>query len=166
MKILLIFLFSFVTTFACGQSIGTKVKMTATDGKEYTGVIKAINVDKFNVKYDGVDFEAWLLGTQFTVVTNNSVENPVTQNTGYKVGDKITAKDNVNLWLPAEILEIANGKYKVHYTGYSDLWDAWITGDWIKPLNTKLEGLSLFLAESGKNLPVCFGVKVCPITPK
>ncbi len=136
MKILLVSFFSFVTTFLCGQSIGTKVKMTAEDGKEYSGVIKEINGNKFRVKYDGTDFEAWLLSTQFTVVTNNSVGNPVTQNTGYKVGDKITAKDRVNNWLPAEVMEIGNGKYKVHYTGYSDYYDGWIPDDWIKPLNT------------------------------
>ncbi len=137
MKILLITFFSFVTTFIYGQSIGTKVKMTATDGKEYSGIIKEISGDKFKVKYDGTDFEAWLLSSQFIVVANNSFENTVTQNTGYNVGDKITAKDRVNNWLPAEIMEIGNEKYKVHYTGYTDYYDGWIPSDWIKPLNSK-----------------------------
>lgn len=141
---LFISLFCLVTIFVTGQAIGTKVKMKATDGKEYTGVIKGIEGDKFRVKYDGTDFESLLLNTQFTVVTSNSgantgTQNTGTQNTGYKVGDKITAKDRrlYNNWLPAEIMEIGNGKYKVHYTGWSDIWDDWIPNDWIKPLNAK-----------------------------
>ena len=142
MRILFISLLCIITTYITGQTIGTKVKMKATDGKEYTGVIKEIKGDKFRVKYDGVDFEAELLSTQFTVVTSNSGENTGTQNTGtqntgYKVGDKITAKDRVSNWLPAEIMEIGNGKYKVHYTGYTDYYDGWIPGDWVKPLNAK-----------------------------
>ena len=144
MRMLLISLFCLVTIFVTGQAIGTKVKMKAADGKEYTGVIKGIEGDKFRVKYDGTEFEALLLSTQFNVVTNNSgantgTQNTGTQNTGYKVGDKITAKDRrlYNNWLPAEIMEIGNGKYKVHYTGWSDIWDDWIPNDWIKPLNAK-----------------------------
>ncbi len=139
---LLISLFCFVTTIVCGQAIGTKVKMKAADGKEYSGVIKGIEGDKYRVKYDGTEFDALLLSTQFTVITGNSgantgAQNTGTQNNGYKVGDKITAKDRVNNWLPAEIMEIGNGQYKVHYTGYTDYYDGFIPADWIKPLNAK-----------------------------
>lgn len=52
----------------------------------------------------------------------------------WKVGDKVIAKDDVNNWLPAEIIAVNGGKYKVHYTGYSGDWkDAWIEASWIKP---------------------------------
>ena len=142
MKILFMSLSCFVTTIVCGQSIGTKVKMKATDAKEYTGVIIGIEGDKFRVKYDGTEFDALLLSTQFTVVTKNygentGAQNTGTKNTGYKVGDKITAKDRVGNWLPAEILEIGNGQYKIHYTGYTDYYDGFIPAGWIKPLNAK-----------------------------
>ena len=156
MKILFVSLSCFVTTIVCGQSIGTKVKMKATDAKEYTGVIIGIEGDKFRVKYDGTDFETLLLSTQFTVVTNNSGENTGaqntgTQNTGYKVGDKITAKDRVGNWLPAEIMEIGNGQYKIHYTGYTDYFDGWIPADWIKPLNAKTPATNNSNTEQAKD---------------
>ena len=52
----------------------------------------------------------------------------------YKVGDKVQARDDYKMWLPAEIMEIKADQYKVHYTGYSDLWDAWVASDRIKSL--------------------------------
>jgi len=136
MKLMLVSFFCFITATVSSQSVGTKVKIKAADGNEYTGVISQVNGDKYRVKYEGSEFEVWLLNTQFTVI-NNTGGNTVTQYTGYKVGDKITAKDKVNNWLPAEIMETGNGKYKVHYTGYTDYYDAWIPDDWIKPVNSK-----------------------------
>ena len=49
-----------------------------------------------------------------------------------KVGDVVTAKDNYNLWLPATILEVGAGRYKVHYNDYSSKWDAWVDVSWIR----------------------------------
>ncbi len=124
--------FAFISSFLIAstsfcQSVGSKVRMIPSeDGKQYTGVITGINGDKFKVKYDGFEFDSWLLATQFTVLDNKKTETPSTVNGQFKVGDKIKAKDDYNLWLDAEILEVSNGKYKVHYKDYSNSWDQWI----------------------------------------
>ena len=30
-------------------------------------------------------------------------------------------------WFKAQILEVGNGKYKIHYDGYGSEWDEWVT---------------------------------------
>ncbi len=57
--------------------------------------------------------------------------------TKYNVGDKVEAKDNVNLWLPAEIIDIKDGQYKVHFIGYGDYYDLWLGPDRIRKAQTK-----------------------------
>ena len=42
----------------------------------------------------------------------------------YKVGDKIEAQD-ANSWSKAEIIDAKDGKYKIHYDGYSAVLDVW-----------------------------------------
>jgi len=49
------------------QSIGSKVKLFDASGKNYTGVITNIRDGKYQVKYDGYEFSAWLNTTQFVV---------------------------------------------------------------------------------------------------
>jgi hypothetical protein len=50
--------------------------------------------------------------------------------TAYKVGDIIKVIDKVNNKLNAKILAIENGKYKIHYEGYTgDNYDEWIPED-------------------------------------
>ncbi|MDQ6757130.1 MAG: hypothetical protein M3004_09355 [Bacteroidota bacterium] len=53
-------------TFA--QQVGSKVSFNASDGKTYTGSVTEIKDDKYKIKYDGFEFEAWLLASQFTVI--------------------------------------------------------------------------------------------------
>ncbi|MHB1177324.1 MAG: hypothetical protein ACYCZO_03240 [Daejeonella sp.] len=56
--------------------MGSKVSFAAGDGKSYTGTITQIQGEKYKIKYDGVDFEAWLLNDQFTVIkVTKQVEN-------------------------------------------------------------------------------------------
>ncbi len=59
-------------TCAIAQQIGSKVSFVATDGKTYTGVVKEIQGEKYKIKYDEFDFEAWLMNNQFTVTDANN----------------------------------------------------------------------------------------------
>jgi len=52
--------------------IGSKVSFLGTDGKTYTGIINDSQGDKYKIKYDGFDFEAWVVREQFTLVSNNT----------------------------------------------------------------------------------------------
>ena len=51
-----------------GLIIGSKVSFTAVDGKTYTGTVTQIQGEQYKVKYDNVDFDAWLTAPQFRVV--------------------------------------------------------------------------------------------------
>lgn len=48
------------------NTIHSKVIIRGADGKTYTGTIREIRGNKYRVKYEGYDFEPWLLQTQFT----------------------------------------------------------------------------------------------------
>ncbi|MEP6677205.1 MAG: hypothetical protein ABJA78_18740 [Ferruginibacter sp.] len=55
------------------QTIGSKVSFKAVDGKNYTGTIKEVRSNQFRVRYDAVDFEAWLTASQFQLLQNTTV---------------------------------------------------------------------------------------------
>src|SRR5674476_736282 len=78
-------------TPAFPQIVGSKVSLTAVDGKSYTGTITDIQDEKYKVKYDGFDFEAWLTNNQFTVV-NTTTTAPYTTatQTNNLVGSKVS----------------------------------------------------------------------------
>ena len=44
----------------------------------------------------------------------------------HKVGDSVTVEWK-GKWYPASILEVKDGKYKIHYDGYEASWDEWVT---------------------------------------
>jgi hypothetical protein len=43
----------------------------------------------------------------------------------FGVGDAVEVKWKGS-WYPASVLETKNGKYKIHYDGYSNSWDEWV----------------------------------------
>ena len=145
------YLFFILTTFlffnlSKAQTIGNKVSIKTGVGNTYTGVITAIQDNKYKIKYDGFEFDAWLTADQFTVTQGTSTQpsnnntNTTKQSTTFRVGDKVVARDNVGNWLPAEILETDVTKgYKVHYIGYTDYYDAWVGNDRIKAAGTNKE---------------------------
>lgn len=80
--------------FGTAQTAGSKVSFPGTDGKTYTGVIKQVTGDKYLIKYDGYEFEAWVVRSQFTLLSNGATEAPAPPNTGnWHVGDKVEAYD-------------------------------------------------------------------------
>ena len=68
MKHFFIFMSAFIfLTSATAQTIGSKVSLTAVDGKPYTGTIIDMQGGKYKIKYDGFDFDAWLSKEQFSL---------------------------------------------------------------------------------------------------
>ena len=49
----------------------------------------------------------------------------------FKFGDKIEVKDG-GQWYKAEIIAIEDGKFKIHYDGYSSVTDVWVVPDRIR----------------------------------
>jgi len=118
----------FLTLVACtalyvysfAQTIGSKVTFSAVDGKTYTGTVKDISNNQYKIKYDGVDFEAWLKREQFKLLDNST--------SNYSVGSKVEILWSGS-WYKGEILEVNNDKYKIHYDGYGSNWDEWVTSE-------------------------------------
>jgi hypothetical protein len=48
---------------------------------------------------------------------------------GLAVGDKIESKEKSGKWSPATVLAVKDGQVRVHYDGWSDAWDEWVTPD-------------------------------------
>jgi hypothetical protein len=138
--------FSFILISAFAQTIGTKVSFPGTDGKTYTGAIKDARGDKYLVKYDGYDFEAWLVREQFTVVStpntnysNTEIQSTQQSNGRYQVGQKVEAF-NIT-WYKATIIGFGSGDLagyiKVHYDDYSSASDQYLKASSIRiPKNT------------------------------
>lgn len=98
----MLILFSFVKA----QTIGTKVTFPGTDGRTYTGTIMDIRGDQFKIKYDGYDYNAWAVKSQFTVIGDNGTTNNAPSKTdNWQVGDKVEAFDiYTDKWENATIL--------------------------------------------------------------
>lgn len=47
-----------------------------------------------------------------------------------------------NQWYNAEIIDVKNDQYKIHYDGYGNNWDEWVKADRIKQGNTANNSLS------------------------
>jgi hypothetical protein len=49
----------------------------------------------------------------------------------WKKGDKVNVEWKGD-WYTATILETGEGKYKIHYDGWGDEWDEWVTSSRMK----------------------------------
>lgn len=63
-----------------------------------------------------------------TPYTNSNPENT---NTIFMQGDAVYIEWN-GTWYKGVILEVSNGKYKVHYNGYGNEWDEWVESNRLK----------------------------------
>jgi RNA binding activity-knot of a chromodomain len=143
MKLFLTLLMStMLYTFSFAQTVGSKVTFTAVDGKTYTGTIKDISNNQYKVKYDGVDFEAWLTRDQFKLLDNT--------NSKYSVGNKVEILWSGS-WYKGEVLEVNNDKYKIHYDGYGSNWDEWVTSERLRTQGETATGTTSSGNTSGGN---------------
>lgn len=58
-----------------------------------------------------------------------TVESQAAKRRTWQVGDLLDCLDSVNKWCPAQVVDISNGKYRIHFTGWSDKWNEWIDQD-------------------------------------
>jgi len=111
-------LFTAITfiTSAIAQTLGSKVSLTAADGKNYTGVIMQTDGGKYKVKYDGVEFEAWLTSNQFKVVDAALAIPTNAQNKGnlkFKVGDRVEVdKAAIDSWEKGTVMPFLKNDWK------------------------------------------------------
>jgi hypothetical protein len=124
-RFLILPLYILVSITAIAQNIGSKVTFSAVDGKTYTGTVKEIQNNKYRVKYDGVDFEAWLQRDQFTMLNGNQATNPV--NAPLTAGTKVKFNATDGKAYTGTILQVLGDDYKIDYDGVN--FQAWLHRD-------------------------------------
>ena len=142
------FAFMIVYASATSQTVGSKVSFSAVDGKYYTGTITDVQAGKYKVKYDGVEFEAWLTKEQFKVtqqtqrLPTTNPSGPKNATTNYKVGDKVDLFWG-GRWWPSVVLDVKDGETKTHYIDWSDSYDGWHTNDLVRLKGSNREYVSV-----------------------
>jgi hypothetical protein len=125
-------------------TVGTRVEVTATDGKVYKGTIMEIIHTAHKIHYDGYDkqYDAWMTRDQFKLIGAvpvapvNTKPPPVINNAFSLVaGSNVEVYSNKR-WKQGTIVEVKNGKYKIRYDGYSENWDTWETSNELRAPGT------------------------------
>ncbi len=120
MKKVFVFLFVFSAFQMMGfsQIKGDKVEVL-WNSKWYPSTVLEVKGSTWKIHYDGYGdtFDEW--------VDQDRIR------TTYKKGDKIQVSSS-SVWYKATILEVSGSKYKIHYDGWADSWDEWVTTDRMK----------------------------------
>jgi len=106
-----------IGTASLCQAVGSKITFPGTDGRTYTGTITSMQAGRYNVKYDGFDFNAWLDRNQFTLLGGETAEN--------LIGAKISFPGTDGRTYTGTITGMQGTNYKVKYDDYD--FEAWIT---------------------------------------
>ncbi|HEX8377072.1 MAG TPA: hypothetical protein VF602_04590 [Pedobacter sp.] len=120
-----------------GITIGSKVSFVAVDGKTYTGTITQIQGNQYKVKYDNVDFDAWLTAPQFRVVQTKTA-----------AGAKITNKA-VNGTPPAQATAQKQTNRIAPVSGSTKGKLYFRTMSWMNQYGTTLDLSWIFLGDNG-----------------
>ncbi len=133
-NLFLVFILLFiVSSFA--QKVGDKVDVL-WNGKYYKATVKQVNDSKWFIHYDGYEssWDEWVGKDRIKYTPPSGGNNTGgktdasagSNNATWKVGDKVMVKWN-DKWYPSTILQVGEGKYKIHYDGYESSWDEWVT---------------------------------------
>ena len=111
------------TTAAKAWERGAKVDVE-WKGSWYPASVLEVKDGKYKIHYTGYDasWDEWI-GTARMRAPSGAA--PWTK------GDSLMVEWK-NSWYPASILEVKDGKYKIHYDGYDASWDEWITPERMK----------------------------------
>ncbi len=107
-------------TLLFSQSVGNSVSILGVDGKKYTGVIKNITKEWYQIKYDDYDALRWFTANQFTIInTGNEPINLVGKGVNFIGTDGKTYTGIVQ--------EVQGNKYRIKYDGYD--FESWLDRD-------------------------------------
>lgn len=103
--------------------IGEYVEAKSKDGKYYPGRINKAEGTKFFIKWVGYPEE----NNEWVESTNTRAYAPKQHAPGTKVKVEWEKK-----WYPAEVLTGRFGMHLIHYDGFEDLWDEWVSPSRLK----------------------------------
>ncbi len=102
------------------QSVGNSISVVAVDGKTYTGVIKKITGDNYQVKYDGFETLYWLKSNQFTVISAGGQQNNL-------IGKSVSFLGTDGKTYTGIVKEAQGNQFLIKYDGYD--FESWLTRD-------------------------------------
>lgn len=113
-KFILFSVFTLIFSWAAqAQNEGDKVQVL-WQGSWYAATVKEVKDGKWFIHYEGygAEWDEWVGQDRIKLA--------------WKKGDKLQVEWQ-GKWYPAVILEVGEGKYKVHYDGWGNEWDEWVT---------------------------------------
>jgi hypothetical protein len=119
-KIVFVFTALFLVFNFFGQTYKVGDKLDGEDnGQWYQVTILEVKDGKYFIKWDNYSdsYNQWITGDKLRKRAKTSI--------GFNVGDKLEGID-LGVWYPVTILEVKDGKYKIHWDGYDDSYDKWV----------------------------------------
>lgn len=128
-------------------SIGSKVNVNWL-GKWFPAKVVEVKGGSHLVAYDGYTNEddEWIPSKRIKELTQAEVKTAELQ---YTVGSLIEAQDYRGVWYKSKIVEAKDGKYKVHYFGWTDNWDEWVTPEKVRNSNDYEFGREVEVIQNG-----------------
>lgn len=68
----------------------------------------------------------------------------------YQIGELVEAADYRGVWYRSKIIDIESEKYRVHFFGWSDSWDEWVTAEKIRYADNEEFGSEIEVSENGR----------------
>jgi len=68
----------------------------------------------------------------------------------YEVGELVEAADYRGVWYRSKITDVDNEKYLVHFFGWSDSWDEWVTAERIRYADNDEFGREVEVSQNGR----------------
>lgn len=83
-----------------------------------------------------LNLQKQLICTAIVIVFMLAANSLAFAQTSYRVGDKIEVEYS-KTWYKAEIIEVQDGKYKIHYDGWGSVHDEWVTATRMRSIGGK-----------------------------
>ncbi|MFO0713843.1 MAG: caspase family protein [Sandaracinus sp.] len=103
---------------------GERVMARWSDGSLYPAHVTGQGADGLEIQYVGEDVSARVIQPLSTIHPYRVEEHPV--------GAEVEVRWN-GRWYPATVREARLGVHRIHYEGFEDAWDEWVSRERIRP---------------------------------
>ena len=110
------------SALAADYRVGEKVDVQ-WKGDWYPAKVIEVKSGQWKIHYDGFSsaWDEWVKADRIRAAQGASPASRAS----WKVGDRVKVSWKGS-WYPASILDVDDGKYRIHYDGYEDSWDEWV----------------------------------------
>lgn len=122
-------------------TVGGAIEMYGADNKWYKATVMEISGDQYKVRFDGyTDGDRWLKREHFrtaakSTATGSQAVKQEAAGSGFTAGSKVEIFFGTS-WYKGAVLDAKDGKYKVHYDGWDNKWDEWVSSNRLRAAAT------------------------------